>query len=408
MLKQNTPPLALKIFLSALIFLLSAGVFLNLGKLSRLSAEECGCSADQDELSCNKSKQVCLTLKISEKQSQAQTLSNIISVFNSQIAVQELQIRQTKLEIATLVTEVNQLGNRISGLNVSLDRMSLGLIQRVDTNYKRRDLNPFFLFFSSHSLQHFFSRYKYLQLAQAHTTQIMQQAENQKTDYDQQKALKEKKQQEVEQKRKLLQDQQNQLNTQRADQQSLLNQTKNDEVRYQQELERTLAESGAITSIVAGYGNEEKVGEVQEGNQIASIISGSSPCSNGTHLHFEVVKNNMHQNPAGFLKSIPVVWSNQPDGSFGFSGDWSWPLNDAARINQGYGMTFYARVRRSYGGAPHTGIDMMSKNGDTTVKAVKSGTLFRGAIKCGRGNLRYVKVAHKDSDLSTYYLHINY
>jgi murein DD-endopeptidase MepM/ murein hydrolase activator NlpD len=122
-----------------------------------------------------------------------------------------------------------------------------------------------------------------------------------------------------------------------------------------------------------------------------------------------VVKDGSHQNPASYLKPISVVWSNDPDEPFGFGGDWDWPLNDPARINQGYGMTWYARVRRAYGGSPHTGIDMVSKtSGDLTVKAVKDGELFRGSIKCGGGHLRYVKVAHKDSNLSSYYLHVNY
>jgi peptidoglycan hydrolase CwlO-like protein len=382
--------------------------FLSLGHLLPINAEECGCNAGEDELACTKSKQTCLKEKIAEKQSQAQTLSNIISVLNNQISVQELQIKQTKLEIAQLDSEIDQLTNRISGLNVSLDRMSLVLIERANAGYRRRNTNPFLLLVSSDSIENFVQRYKYHQIAQAHTTDVMKQAETQKIDYDQQKDLKEKKQKEVEQKRQLLQQQQNQLTSQRADQQSLLTQTKNDEARYQTELEKTLAEQGAIKSIVAGRGNEEKVGDVKEGDKIATVIQGSSTCSNGTHLHFEVVKDGAHNNPSGYLKSIPATWNNSPDGTFGFGGDWNWPLNNPAKINQGYGMTWFARVRRSYGGAPHTGIDMMSKDGDTAVKAVKEGTLYRGGISCGRGTLRYVKVEHKESNISTYYLHVNY
>ena len=191
--------------------------------------------------------------------------------------------------------------------------------------------------------------------------------------------------------------------------QFLLNQTKNNEAQYQKELEKTLAEINAIQSIIAGKGNESDVGEVKEGDKIASIIAGSSTCSNGTHLHFEVVKGGVNYNPAGYLKSIDAQWNNSPDGSFSFTGDWNWPMNNAAKINQGYGMTYYARVRRAYGGAPHTGIDMASKSsGDYTVIAVREGRLFRGSIPCGGGSLRYVRVKHKDSDISTYYLHVNY
>lgn len=398
----------LRRLLSWTVCLLGIGfwIFLGAARYFPANAQECGCAENEDEKSCNTSKIACLQQKISEKQSQAQTLANIITVLSSQISVQELQIRQTQLEIAKLIDEVEVLGNRISGINVSLDRMSLAMIERVSTNYKRREANPFFILLDSDSLQHFFSKYKYLQLAQSHTTDIMKQAESQKLDYDQQKALKEQKQKEIEQKRALLQTQQQQLTSQRTDQQALLEQTKNDEKRYQEELAKTLAESGAIRSIVAGRGQEIKIGEVKEGDKIASVISGASPCSNGTHLHFEVVKDGAHQNPASYLKGISASWNNQPDSDFGFNGDWNWPLNNPAKINQGFGMTWYARVRRAYGGAPHTGIDMMSKDGDLAVKAVKEGTLYAGAIGCGGKNLNYVKVEHKEGGHTTYYLHV--
>jgi peptidoglycan hydrolase CwlO-like protein len=402
MLRKVIRPVSLVAFL----LVMGMGFLFSTPRFSQVTAEECGCSAEDQN--CTATKIACWQSKIAEKQSQAQTLSNIISVLNSQIKVQELEISQTRAEIAQLEKEITQLENRISGLNVSLDRMSLAMIERVNDSYKRRENNQFLLMVNSESLDNFFTRYKYRQLAQAHTAEVMKQAETQKIDYDEQKALKEKKQKEVEQKRQLLQKQQNELTSKRADQQVLLDQTKNDEKRYQEELARTLAESGAIRSIVAGRGNEERVGDIKEGDKIASVIQGASPCSNGTHLHLEVVKDGAHQNPASYLKSISATWNNSPDGTFGFGGDWNWPLNDPAKINQGFGMTWYARVRRAYGGAPHTGIDMMSKNGDQTVKAVKDGVLFRGAIACGRGSLRYVKVEHKDSDLSTFYLHVNY
>lgn len=383
-------------------------LFLNAARYFPAMAEECGCTADESEESCNRSKIACLQEKISEKQSAAQTLSNIISVLNNQIAVQELQIRQTKNEIAKLIEEVAQLSDRINGLNTSLDRMSLAMIERVNESYKRREANSFYVLLKSDSLDHFLSKYKYLQLAQEHTTEVMRQSETQKLDYDQQKAIKEQKQKEIEQKRQLLQTQQNQLTQQQEDQKALLQQTQNDEKRYQEELARTLAESGAIKSIVAGRGQEIKIGEVKEGDKIASVIQGASPCSNGTHLHFEVVQNGAHQNPANYLKSLSLTWNNQPDGQFPFSGDWNWPLNNPAKINQGFGMTWYARVQRAYGGAPHTGIDMMSKDGDLTVKAVRDGELYTGAIACGGRNLYYVKVHPKEGNLDTYYLHVRH
>jgi peptidoglycan hydrolase CwlO-like protein len=375
-----------------------------------LGGEECSCPDNSDELACTKAKQACWQSKIDQTRQQANTLNNTISILNSQIAVQQLQIRQTQLEIDKLVVEIKDLSTQISGLNVSLDHLTASLIERITQNYKQGQQDPFLLLVTSNSLDDFLTRYRYLQIAQRQTTELMKSSETKRLNFDQEKTLKEQKQKEVEQKKALMAKQQAELNQQKSDVQVLLTQTQNDEARYQAELEKTLAEDKAIQSVIAGNGDEEKIRDVNEGETIASIIPGASPCSNGAHLHFEVEKSHTTQNPANYLKSIDgIIWSNSPDGPFGFAGDWAWPLNNAARINQGYGMTWYARVRRAYGGGPHTGIDMISKtSGDYTVKAVKSGTLYRGSIACGRGRLKYVRVAHKDSDLSSFYLHVNY
>lgn len=374
----------------------------------RVSAAECECSPDQDEDGCLASKQACWRQKIDQAQTQANTLASILQVLNSQIGLQESQIAVTQNEIKKLEIEIAVLTSQIEGLNGSLDDLTAGLIENVQTDYKSRSNSGLTTLAFSKSFQDFYNSLSLLRRVQQQTQEMIQTTDIKKTTLDEQKAQKEVKQAEVNAKKQQLEVQRRELAGQRTAQQALLTQTQNDEKRYQEELAKTLAEKDAIQSIVSGYGNETKVRDVQEGDKIASVIQGASPCSTGTHLHFEVVKDNMHQNPAGYLKDISAQWSNSPDGPFSFGGDWAWPLNDPARINQGYGMTWYARVRRSYGGAPHTGIDMVSKAGDLTVKAVKPGTLYQGGIKCGKGTLKYVKVQHKDSDLSSFYLHVNF
>lgn len=364
---------------------------------------------EDEYLTCNRRKQVCWEEKIRETKTAALTLSSTINLLNGKLAVQQLQIDQTLAEITKLERELDELTKRILGLNVSLDRLTTVLVKRVQEQYKRSHLTPLVSLVTSQSFSQGLTQYKYITRAQEQTATAMQQAEQQKTTYDQQKILKEEKQAEVQRKKNQLEAQRQELNKQKSEQQFLLSETKNSEANYQRELQKTLAELEAIQSIIAGKGNESEVKDVHQGDTIASIIVGSSACSTGTHLHFEVVKDGSHRDPAGFLKGTDIIWSNSPDTPFAFSGDWDWPLNNAARINQGYGMTYYARVRRSYGGAPHTGIDLVSKTaGDYGVKAVKDGKLFRGSIPCGGGTLRYVKVAHKDGGLETYYLHVNY
>lgn len=395
-------------------------VFFNLGLLFWLTffsiqtpiayAQDCEniCNDGENELDCNYKKQDCWEGKIAETKEAQITLKNTINIINGKISLQTLQIEQTIAEIDQLNNEITELSQRIHGLSLSLDRLSSILVERIQASYKQKQSVSLLAIFTQNSFSDFITKLKYLKLAQNQTVYAMQQAETQRLEYDEQKAIKENKQTELEKKESQLKQQQASLNQQKADQQFLLTQTKNSESRYQAELAKTLAEIQAIQSIIAGQGDETKVREVEEGEKIASIISGVSACSTGTHLHFEVVKDQSHTNPASFLKSTDITWYNSPDSSFSFTGDWNWPINNPAIVTQGYGMTSFARTG-FYGGGPHTGIDILSKTrSDLTIKAVKKGDLYRGSIPCGGGLLRYVKVDHKDSEYSTYYLHVNY
>lgn len=401
-------------FLTVLVLALTSFSFRDSIKHAQAqSCEQLVCSRDtQDEdtyLRCIKEKQSCWQTKINDAQNTASSLSNTISILNGKIALQELQIAQTQAEIQVLEREITDLNQRIAGLEVSLDRLTELLVKRVQEQYKRSRATIFELALLNNTLGTLLSKVEYMQRTQNHVSGAMERAESQRLDYDQQKALKEVKQAEISGKQLLLEQQQTQLASQRVGQQRLLAETKNNESRYQAELAKTQAELNAIQSIIAGRGDETPAGEISQGSSIANIIVGASPCSTGSHLHFEVVKDGAHRDPAGYLKGIDASWNNSPDSSFSFSGSWDWPVNNPARINQGYGQTYYASVRRAYGGAPHTGIDMFSKSsGDYSVKAVKDGTLYRGSIACGGGQLRYVKVEHKDDGISTYYLHVNY
>lgn len=398
-------------------------IFYSITHLSQVSAQEASDEAEQNnqnqeedtispeeeaELDAKKRKVEELQAKLKEVQGQKVTVSSTIQYINTKINLSQAEVEKTQAEIRELDRQIEDLSTRINGLEQSLDVLSDVLVDRVNQSYKRKQTNPVHMLILSEGMSDFFTKYRYLKVAETHTRDVMVQAENQKLNFDEQKELKEVAQVEVERKRAQLQVQQNQLAVERQGQQQLLSEAQNNEAKFQADLAVTLAQIEAIQGIIAGKGSEVKVGGVKQGDKIGSVIYGASPCSTGTHLHFETVRNGAHQDPASYLKPVSINWSNGPqDGPFGFGGDLEWPLNDPARITQGYGMTYYARVRRSYGGAPHTGIDMVSKSADLTVKAVKDGELYRGGIACAGKTLRYVRVIHGDG-LSTYYLHVNY
>jgi murein DD-endopeptidase MepM/ murein hydrolase activator NlpD len=190
-----------------------------------------------------------------------------------------------------------------------------------------------------------------------------------------------------------------------ADRKRLLKETEGKEANYERIIEITRAELEAIQGIVAGKGIETEVGKVKQGERIANVIIGASPCSTGTHLHFQVTEGGEMKNPLLLLRNINLIDDSGGD-PHNASGSWDWPLNEPIKFNQGYGANTSAIRSKIVGYSFHTGIDIGS--GDSTVKAVKSGTLYKGGIACGKSTLRYVRVRHDDADADTYYLHVNY
>lgn len=343
--------------------------------------------------------------KIEDLQGQQKTLSSTINFLDTKITLTQAQISKTQVELKGIEADIATLSGKINTLDVSLDRLTELLVNRISTTYKRNSVNPITLLFSADGISDFLTRLEYLRLVQRHDRRIIFATEQARANYDAQKDLKEAKQAEVEALNERLVAEKASLARQQAEKQQLLAETKNSEKGYQELLAKAVAEVAAIQGIIAGKGTETEVGPVAEGNKIASYISTASACSSGPHLHFEVVKDNAHQNPFNSLSSKSLIWKNIDSPQNG-TGSWIWPVNEPIAITQGYGQTSYSSI---YANNVHTGVDMQNENNnDYMVKAVKPGKLFRGSIACGGGTLRYVRVEHADDEYDTYYLHVNY
>jgi len=340
--------------------------------------------------------------KVTDLQKQEKTLSSQIVVMDSQIKLTQLRIDSTKQQITDITLDIDTTNKKISTLQNSLVKLTRVLINRIVATYEVGTVQPFHILLSSNNVSNFFSRLNYLKIAQEHDKRLIYDTTQAKNDYANQKTIFEDKKKKVETLKAQLEGYTSQLNQEKKDKQALLSVTQNSESVYQQRLAAALAEQRAIQQITAGGGNAVSVGQVKEGDVIAYIISGSSPCSSGTHLHFEVHKNNSLQDPSQFLSNKSITFENSPDGSFSFGGSWSWPISDPVYIEQGYGMTYWARIGW-YGGGPHTGIDMFSSS-SLAVRTVKDGELFRGSIGCGGGSLSFARVDQSDG-IQTFYLH---
>lgn len=382
-------------------------------------------SSSQSDLSQklkeNQEKQADLEKKLAETRQQKQTLSSQITYMNRQIELTSLKIEETEQRIIQSGQEIASLSAKIGRLEESLTGLSGVLLNRIVETYKRGGIESWQMVLSSNGFSDLLTRLKYIRIIQTHDKRLMYQMEETKANYQDQKALLEEKKKEDERLKLQLDGYKVTLARQKAEKEQFLEITKNDEKRYQEMLTAARAEHQALLKILAGQGETAEIGPVKTGETIGTYIAGASACSNGPHLHFEVVKDGSQQNPINFLRDIGIRDTCNPDSGivsncfesqvqhFTPSGSWDWPIVGPVRITQEYGDTFWSRLGW-YAGGPHTGVDMASGSfnspGLTTVKAVADGTLRRGSIACGGGTLRYARVDQPDG-IQTYYLHLN-
>lgn len=348
--------------------------------------------------------------KVSDLHGQAKTLSSQIAVMDNQIKLTEYRIDSVKQQLLDLSVDIDTANKKINNLEKDLSGLTHVLISRIVATYKVGSSPSFQVLLASSNISNFFTKLNYLKIAQAHDKKLIYDTQQAKIDYANQKDIFEEKKAKVESLKKELENYTLQLDQEKKSRESLLQVTRNDERKYQDLLAKARAEYEAIQGIVSGLGKEVESGPVGEGQGIASVISGTSCNSGGTHLHFIVTQNGSNQNPFNYLSSIGSEnCSGSSCGSsdgdaFNPSGSWIWPLDGPIKLTQGYGSTWATRntwVRNIY--SFHNGIDISGSS--LTVKAVKSGTLYRGSYSVGCP-LRYVKVVHSDGFV-TYYLHVN-
>lgn len=185
--------------------------------------------------------------KISQVQEQAKTLSSAINYLDNKIKLTAISIVQSEKQLQVLEKEIDKLSTKIGRLDESLADISHLLLLRIIETYKKGKVEPLYLFLSADGFSQFLSRYQYLKIIQAHDRKLLYQMEQTRSNYNDQKTLKEIKQEEIERLKTKLERQKATLSQEKESKKVLLAETKGKEVEYQKILARLRAEKAKLS-----------------------------------------------------------------------------------------------------------------------------------------------------------------
>jgi peptidoglycan hydrolase CwlO-like protein len=192
--------------------------------------------------------------KLTEVRNQKNTLSAQINYMDTQVAITELRITQTQEKIKQMENEINVLGARISNLNNSLNELSTSLLQRIASGYKNRTVSVFDFFLDSTNASNLVNRLKYFEKARERNQETLLQVQEAKSNFEEQKDLREKRAEKLEELKGSLTRQQNELERQKVEKRVLLAETQNDEQRYSALIEEARRQIGAFKRFVQTTG----------------------------------------------------------------------------------------------------------------------------------------------------------
>lgn len=192
--------------------------------------------------------------KLKQLNQQKGSLSSQIEYMDTQIYLTELKTKETENRITQTEKEIDSLSNRIEGLDNSLDNLSRTLIDRVVDGYKQRQVSLFDYILDSTNANELFGRVKYQKTAQENNQKLLFQVQQTKSNFQEQKKLRERKIEELAKLKDTLSVQRADLLEQQEQKERLLAVTQSDETTYKRLIDEANRQLASFKSFVATSG----------------------------------------------------------------------------------------------------------------------------------------------------------
>jgi peptidoglycan hydrolase CwlO-like protein len=407
------------VIISALVVLtqIISGYSLNLSKAHAYSTScpeeikdspECLDYLEQQQKLIEKEKSIVNQNLSAEQYSQLSLLEKInyldskIASLQNKIDSLAVEIETKNVEIKILASEISVLENSISTISQEIGRLNNSIDKRISISYKYSFVGPLELLLETQNFDNLLRRIKYLTETRKKDKELLGDlSENSRVLEEEEKILSDKKV-EVQIKRDKIEEEKSEqfelkeeLSSQRSERSALYAESKKREQQLLAQAAANKKASDAVEAAVIKYIQTHPEALVDSGYVPAGTAigqMGSTGCSTGAHLHFTIEKTT---DPIGYARYSPWSGYLKKSGPFVVSGSMTVPLAGSAYLTQDH--------HRGWSGGMPYAIDMSTGISGTTVRAARSGTLYKGTEPICGG--KYAKIVHSGG-IQTLYLHL--